>query len=186
LTRERVCLPLPANIMRECPGHPRVVVALDLGKSRVGVAISDELGLLAHPRPPLDGRDKKALLLALVEMAREEKVELFVVGLPLDMSGAAGPMATRAAGFARELTEAAGVPVELFDERWTTVEAGRMLRQSGVDARKGKGLVDGVAASVMLQSWLDRARGGASAGAQPLAMPPPPPVQRGKGGSRRR
>ena len=143
--------------MRERPDHCRVA-AIDLGKARVGVAIADELGLYAHPRPPLDGRDKKALLAALVTLAREEEVTGFLVGLPLDMSGASGHMASRAAAFARELGEASGLPVELYDERWTTVEAHRMLRQSGKNARHAKGLVDGVAAAVMLQSWLDRQR----------------------------
>jgi len=173
--------------MTERPGHPRVVVALDLGKARVGVAIADDLGLLAHPRPPLDGRDKKALLSALTDLAREERVELFLVGLPLDMSGGHGPMAAKATAFARELSEATGVPVELADERWTTVEAGRQLRQSGKGARESKGLIDGVSAAVMLQSWLDRASGGLSTAGPPLDMPPPPPQERGRGrGPRRR
>ncbi|HRI65472.1 MAG TPA: Holliday junction resolvase RuvX [Polyangium sp.] len=141
--------------MNERPSQPRAC-ALDLGKARVGVAIADELGLLAHVRPPLDGRDKKGLLSALIEMVREEGVGLFLVGLPLDMSGEAGPMAAKVEALAREIQGATGVPVELFDERWTTMEASRKLRQGGVAGRKQKGLVDGVAAAVMLQSWLDR------------------------------
>jgi putative holliday junction resolvase len=142
--------------MQERPGYPRAC-ALDLGKARVGVAIADELGLLAHVRPPLDGRDKKGLMAALTELVREEGVGLFVVGLPLDMSGMPGPMASKVEALAREIHAATGVPVEFFDERWTTVEASRKLRQGGVEGRRQKGLVDGVAAAVMLQSWLDRA-----------------------------
>lgn len=145
--------------MQERPGQPRAC-ALDLGKARVGVAIADELGLLAHVRSPLDGRDKKGLLAALTELVREEGVGLFIIGLPLDMSGTAGPMAAKVEGLAREIQAATGVPVELFDERWTTVEASRKLRYGGVEGRKQKGLVDGVAAAVMLQSWLDRRAGG--------------------------
>lgn len=144
--------------MQERPGQPRAC-ALDLGKARVGLAIADELGLLAHVRPPLDGRDKKGLLAALIELVREEGIGLFIVGLPLDMSGEAGLMATKVQLLAQEIQTATGVPVELFDERWTTVEASRKLRQGGVDARRQKGLVDGVAAAVMLQSWLDRRAG---------------------------
>jgi putative Holliday junction resolvase len=144
--------------MQERPGHPRAC-ALDLGKVRVGVAIADELGLLAHVRPPLDGRDKKRLLAALLELVREEGVGHFIVGLPLDMSGIPGPMAAKVEALAREIHAATGVPVELFDERWTTVEASRKLQQGGVEGRRQKGLVDGVAAAVMLQSWLDRAAG---------------------------
>jgi putative holliday junction resolvase len=171
--------------MTERPRHPPRACALDLGKARVGVAIADELGLLAHPRPPLDGRDKKALLRALAELVREEGVGLFLVGLPLDMSGAEGPMASRAGAFAREIAETTGVPVELFDERWTTKEAARKLRQGGVEARRQKSLVDGAAAAVMLQSWLDRARGGSSEGSAPLEMPLPP-EPRGRAGRDRR
>ena len=162
--------------MNERPGQPRAC-ALDLGKARVGVALADELGLLAHVRPPLDGRDKKGLLAALIELVREEGVGLFLVGLPLDMSGDAGPMAAKVEILAREIQAATGVPVELFDERWTTMEASRKLRQSGVEGRKQKGLVDGVAAAVMLQSWLDR-RGG-TGGALLLNVPPAPQVDRG-------
>jgi len=136
---------------------------------------ADELGLLAHPRPPLDGRDKKALLRALADLAREEGVGLFLVGLPLDMSGAAGVMASRASALAQEISEATGVPIELFDERWTTMEAARKLREGGVEGRRQKALVDGMAASVMLQSYLDRSRGSSAAPSLPaLEMPPPP------------
>jgi putative holliday junction resolvase len=166
--------------MLERPGQPRAC-ALDLGKARVGVAIADELGLLAHVRPPLDGRDKKGLLAALTELVREEGVGLFIVGLPLDMSGTAGPMAAKVEALAREIQAATGVPVELFDERWTTVEASRKLRQSGVEGRRQKGLVDGVAAAVMLQSWLDRAAAGRG-GEAILEMPPALDV--GRGGDR--
>jgi putative Holliday junction resolvase len=167
--------------MGERPGRPRVC-ALDLGKARVGVAIADELGLLAHPRPPLDGRDKKAMIRALGELAREEGVGLFLVGLPLDMSGAQGHMANRAADLAQEISQATGVPVELFDERWTTVEAARKLRESGTAGRTQKGVIDGMAAAVMLQAYLDRAQGFGSEGT--LVMPPPPPPPRGRGGRR--
>ncbi len=132
------------------------VLAIDLGKARVGVAVSDELGMFAHPRPALDGKSRKALLAALAALAREENVTRFLVGLPLEMSGAEGSAARKALAFAEELANATGIEVELVDERLTTVEAGRHLRAQGVSARAGKKLVDGVAAAVMLQSWLDR------------------------------
>jgi putative Holliday junction resolvase len=170
--------------MQERPGQPRAC-ALDLGKARVGVAVADELGLLAHVRPPLDGRDKKGLLAALNELVREEGVGLFIVGLPLDMSGERGPMAAKIEVLAREIQAATGVSVELFDERWTTVEASRKLRQGGVDGRRQKGLVDGVAAAVMLQSWLDR-KAGTRGGEAFLEMPPAPSVDQGGDRSSRR
>jgi putative Holliday junction resolvase len=135
------------------------VAAIDLGKARVGIAVSDELGLLAHPRPFLEGKSRKPLIAALVAMAREEGIERFLVGLPLEMTGEEGPAARRVMAFAQELANAAGVDIELVDERLTTVEAAQQLRASGINAREGKSLVDGVAASVILQSWLDARRG---------------------------
>lgn len=137
---------------------PQRVAAIDLGKARVGVAVSDELGLYAHPRPFLDGKSRKALLGALSALAREEEITRFLVGLPLEMSGVEGSAARRAMEFAEELASATGLEVELIDERLTTVEASRNLRASGISARRGKRLVDGAAAAVLLQSFLDRRR----------------------------
>lgn len=134
------------------------VAAIDLGKARVGVAVADELGLMAHARPFLDGKSRKALLAALVELCREEKIERFLVGLPLEMNGDRGPAAERALEFAQQLADATGVEIEMIDERLSTVEASRRLRDRGVKARDQKRLVDGAAAAVILQSWLD-ARG---------------------------
>jgi putative Holliday junction resolvase len=131
------------------------VAAIDLGRARVGVAVSDELGLLAHARPALDGSDRKRLLHRLSELAREEGVVRFVVGLPLSLSGSAGAAAERAARFCRELSEVSGVDCELVDERFTTVEADRRLAEAGVPKKKRAGLVDSEAAAVLLQHWLE-------------------------------
>ncbi|APR78474.1 Putative Holliday junction resolvase YggF [Minicystis rosea] len=135
------------------------VAAIDLGKARVGVAVADELGLMAHARPFLDGKSRKALLAALVELAREEKLQRFLVGLPLEMNGDEGPAAQRAMEFAQQLADATGVEIEMIDERLSTVEASRRLRDRGVKARDQRNLVDGAAAAVILQSWLDARRG---------------------------
>jgi putative Holliday junction resolvase len=134
------------------------VAAIDLGKARVGVAVTDELGLMAHARPFLDGKSRKALLASLVELAREEQLERFLVGLPLEMNGDHGPAAQRALEFAQQLADATGVEIEMIDERLSTVEASRRLRDRGVKARDQKSLVDGAAAAVILQSWLDARR----------------------------
>ena len=137
------------------------VAAIDLGKARVGVAVTDELGLMAHARLFLDGKSRKVLLRALVELAREDGITRFLVGLPLEMSGADGPAARRALAFAHERADATGVEVEMVDERLSTVEAGRRLHDGGVKAREQKGLIDGAAAAVILQAWLDgRGRAG--------------------------
>ena len=134
------------------------VAAIDLGKARVGLAVPDELGMMAHARPPLEGRNRKALLAELVLFARQEGIERFVVGLPLELDGSRGPAARRAAAFAQERADASGLDVELVDERLTTVEATRQLRASGVSSREAKGRIDGVAATVILQAWLDGRR----------------------------
>ena len=135
--------------------QPPRVAAIDLGKARVGVAVADELGLMAHARPFLDGRSRKALLRALADLAREDRIERFLVGLPLEMTGEEGPAARRALDFARELADAAGVEVEMIDERLSTVAAGRLLREGGVRGRDQKGRIDGASAALLLQSWLD-------------------------------
>lgn len=137
---------------------PARVLAIDFGKVRAGIAISDELGLYAHARPALDATNRKPLLAALTQIIRDEGVERLLIGLPLELSGDRGPAARRALQFAQELADATGIEVELIDERLSTVEAGRQLRASGVAGRKQKAMVDGVAASVLLQSWLDGRR----------------------------
>ncbi|HMI88721.1 MAG TPA: Holliday junction resolvase RuvX [Polyangiaceae bacterium] len=134
------------------------VAAVDLGKVRVGLAVSDELGLVAHPRPFLTGGQPRKIVAALVRLASAEGIERFLVGLPLDRRGDEGREASRARRFAQSLADAAGCEVELVDERLSTVEATRRLREGGVSAREGRKLVDGVAAAVLLQAWLDQRR----------------------------
>ena len=135
------------------------VAALDVGKVRIGLAVSDELGMLAHPRPAIDGRDRRRALREIVELAREEPVDRFVIGLPLDAEGREGPAARAARAFAETVAEATGCPVDLWDERFTTVEATRRLREGGHSAKKSRKKVDGAAACVMLQAWLDGRQG---------------------------
>lgn len=140
------------------PKPPARILAIDFGKARAGIAVSDELGMYAHARPPLDAKNRKALLAALTEIIRAESISRILIGLPLELSGDRGPAARRALQFAQEIADASGLEVELIDERLSTVEAGRQLRASGVEGRKQQALVDGVAASVLLQSWLDGGR----------------------------
>jgi putative Holliday junction resolvase len=134
----------------------RRAIAIDLGKARVGVAVTDELGLLAHSRGYLDGKSRKALLQELAALAREEQITTFVVGLPLEMDGAQGSAAQRALTFAQELADASGSNVEMVDERLSTVEATRRLGEGGVAGREQRTRIDGASAAVILQSWLDR------------------------------
>lgn len=133
--------------------------AIDLGAVRVGLAVSDELGLLAHPRPFLDGRSLGLALRRLAELARQEGIEVFVVGLPRALSGREGSPARRAREFADRLRLATGLPVELVDEWLTTREAQARLREGGWKEREWRSKVDSAAAAVLLQSWLDGRRG---------------------------
>ncbi len=129
--------------------------ALDLGSVRVGVAIDDELSLLAHPRGTLDARDDRAFLGALRAFADDQGVTRFVVGLPLDMRGGEGGAARRARATAQRIADATGRTVEMWDERLTTVQAKRALASSDVWGDKARSRVDEAAACAILQSWLD-------------------------------
>jgi putative Holliday junction resolvase len=131
------------------------VLALDLGAARVGVAISDVTATLASPLEtvPAGQHQRIAALVA------EEDVGLVLVGLPRNMDGSRGPAARSAAAEAAALAQALPVPVELVDERLTTVAADRALRQGARRGRARRQVVDQVAAAVLLQGWLDGAGG---------------------------
>jgi putative holliday junction resolvase len=131
------------------------ICALDLGAVRIGVAISDELRLLAHPRGALAAKPRPKMLDALKDLVREENVKRIVVGFPLDMRGTEGEAARRARLLAQEIADATGIEVELFDERLTTVEAQRALTASGLKREKARARIDEAAAVTILQAWLD-------------------------------
>ena len=131
------------------------VCGLDPGRARIGVAVDDELGLLAHPRGTLDPRDPRALAEALRALAKEEDVRRFVVGLPLHMTGGEGASARDARRLAQLVADATGCLVELWDERLSTVQANRALAASEVRGKKARAHIDEAAACAILQSWLD-------------------------------
>jgi putative holliday junction resolvase len=136
--------------------------AVDLGTVRVGLAIADELGLLAHPRPYLPGSNSRALLDALADLAGREGITLFLVGLPKKLDGVEGPAARRARRFAERLRERTRLPVELVDERLSTREARARLRERGLSDRQARERIDSAAAAVLLQGWLDSHRSAVS------------------------
>jgi len=141
------------------PKTVRKVAALDLGKVRVGLAVSDELGQLAHPRAPLDAKNRKALLGRLRDLAREEPLGRFLIGMPLALTGEHGPAARRAVSFAQQVADITGLEVEMVDERLSTVEAEGRLAELGLRGRETRQRIDGAAAAILLQSWLDARRG---------------------------
>lgn len=128
---------------------------IDYGSVRVGLAVADELGLLAHPRGFLQARPSGRLFEALRHLVADEGVGLFVVGLPKSMSGLEGPASRRVRKFAEELKQRTGVGVELWDERLTTVQARARLREQGVNDRDARSRIDSASAAVLLQCWLD-------------------------------
>ncbi len=125
----------------------------------MGLAVADELGLLAHPRPYLDGKNRVRVIASLCRLAREEGIGLFLVGLPINMDGSEGPSARRARKFATELEKKSRTRVELVDERLSTVEAQSLLHEQGLDARRSRQRIDSASAAVLLQGWLDGQRG---------------------------
>jgi putative Holliday junction resolvase len=134
-----------------------VVLALDLGTKRIGLAVSDADERIAFPAGVLESRGRARDVAAVGELIRERSVGCVVIGLPLHMSGRRGPEAEAAQRFADELAETAGVPVETLDERWTSREAERSLRELGRGGKKrARGEVDSLAATLLLRAFLER------------------------------
>lgn len=133
---------------------PRIL-ALDLGKKRVGIAVSDPLGVTAQGLKTYERRNRRADLDHIAALMREHDVEVAVIGLPLHLSGGSGRQAEHARHFAGALARHSGVEVVLWDERLTTVEASRVLRESGVSLEKRKRAVDRLSAVLILQNYLD-------------------------------
>lgn len=131
------------------------VLGLDLGDARIGVAISDPDRRLALPMGTVHVGQPPGELKAVAAIVAAQEASLVVVGHPISMSGAHGARATHAEGFADALRAILAVPVELHDERLSTVEAERTLREAGVTGQRRRAVVDETAAAVILQAWLD-------------------------------
>lgn len=139
------------------------VLGLDLGARRIGTALSDAGGSIAFPHGAIERRTPKQDLATLRALIRDERVEHIVIGLPVHMDGRVGPEAKAAQTFARGLAEATGMPVEVLDERWTTRQAERTLRESSSGRgrsrrreRVRRERVDAVAAALILRTFLER------------------------------
>jgi putative Holliday junction resolvase len=134
------------------------VLALDYGSRRIGIAVSDEEARFAFPAGFLACRGHERDLSALGELISERSIRRVVVGLPLHMDGRRGEMAAGAEKFANAIAEMTGLPVEMLDERWTTREAERALRESRRGRRKRREAVDATAATLLLRTYLEHAR----------------------------
>ena len=136
------------------PGKGRIL-ALDLGKKRIGLALSDPLGLTAQGLPTLQRVNIRTDLTELDRLATEHDVRLILLGLPLHMSGDEGRQAGHAREFAERLTERTGREVRFWDERLTTVAAQRVLKSSGISIAKRAKAVDRLSAQILLESFLE-------------------------------
>jgi putative Holliday junction resolvase len=131
------------------------ILALDLGRRRIGLAINDELGITAQGLATLQRKNNRTDLAALSRIVREKNVDRILVGDPLHMSGDSGVQSELAHQFAEMLGRHTGLEVKLWDERLTTVEASRVLRSSGIGIEKRARAVDQLSAVILLQSYID-------------------------------
>jgi putative Holliday junction resolvase len=131
------------------------VLALDVGKRRIGLALSDGLGLTAQGLPTLERTKIREDMDRLAEITQDKSVTLYLIGDPLHMSGDQSRQAQYIRDFADRLSKKTGVPVQFWDERLTTVQAQRVLKESGISIEKRARAVDKLAAVILLESFLD-------------------------------
>jgi len=131
------------------------ILALDHGTVRIGVAVSDVMKMMALPLEFIPADPFSKFLDRLKTLIQEKEIELIVIGLPRNMNGSYGPAALKVQEFAAVLKEAITVPIKLWDERLTSVQANRMLSDAGTKKSKQRAKVDQTAAALILQNYLD-------------------------------
>lgn len=131
------------------------ILALDYGKKRIGLAVSDPLGFTAQGLETLQRTRLREDLAKLAALAKDREVEMFLMGDPIRMNGEASRGSEAVREFALKLEEVSGLPVSFWDERLTSVEANRVLRESGISLEKRRAAVDRMAAVLLLQSYLE-------------------------------
>jgi putative Holliday junction resolvase len=136
----------------------RRILGVDFGKARIGLAVSDELGMLAHPLETIPGARIDEAAKRIAQIAREKNVERVVLGLPRHMGGEMGAAAAEVNAFADKLRPLLSCELVMWDERLTTTAALRALRDAGKKTKHTRGVVDQVAAQMILQGYLDRAQ----------------------------
>ena len=133
-----------------------IIMSVDLGKARTGLAVCDKTEFLASPYKVIFEKSPNKLPEKVVQAAMEAKAELIVVGLPKNMDGTEGESAQNARAFAEQLRELTGLPVDMQDERGTTITAHGYLNDTNTRGKKRKAVVDEVAATIILQDYLDK------------------------------
>src|SRR5580692_8383278 len=139
------------------------ILGIDHGTKRIGLAISDELGVIAQPLEFVLAEPFDKFLARLKEIIRAKEVELLLVGMPRNMDGSYGPAALKVQEFVAVLNETVGIPIKVWDERLTSAQANRFLIQGNVRRDKRKEKVDKTAAAILLQSYLDSSSSGGGA-----------------------
>ena len=134
------------------------MMALDLGDKRIGVATCDAGEVLATPLTTIQHTKHQRDIQTILALAVEQNVEQIVVGMPVSLSGDIGPQAKKAGRFAEKLASQADIPVEVADERYSTVDAQRLLYEAGGHGFKDRGRIDSAAAAVILQYYIDSRR----------------------------
>lgn len=135
-----------------------VILGVDLGKARTGVAVCDKSELLASPVEVVNEHNRERLLERVAQLAKARRAEQIVVGLPRNMDGSEGESAQNARVFGAELAEETGLPVDFSDERGTTITAHGFLNETNTRGKRRKATVDAVAATIILQDYLDYRR----------------------------
>jgi len=159
-----VCFLTPYNLVVSPSASPGRILALDVGARRIGLAVSDPLGITAQGLDTLHRTNKRTDLAHLKSLIAEYQVAEIVVGYPLKMSGLPGAQAEKVSAFAEELRRHFALPVHLWDERLTSTQANRLLRQTEISIRRRGQAVDRMAAILILQNFLESR----------LARPPAP------------
>jgi putative Holliday junction resolvase len=161
--------PLRASSLPAVPAARGVILAIDYGKKRLGLALSDELGMTSHPHATWNRVNRRRDLARLRELAHQKKVGRIVVGLPLRLDGTPTEMSEEAKSFAARVEKALGLPVEMMDERLSSWEARQTLTTANSNMRARRGSsgraepgkqtpLDQIAAAIILQDYLGRAR----------------------------
>ena len=132
-----------------------IIMAIDLGKARTGLSICDEDEILASPLEVIHEKDQKILTQKIIEKIKETNPQLIVVGLPKNMDGTIGDSAKYAQEFADDLKSKINLPIEMWDERRTTITANEYLNNAQVDGKKKKSIIDAVSATIILESFLN-------------------------------
>lgn len=130
------------------------ILGIDVGEARIGLALSDDLRMLAHPLETVHVKEGKPIH-HVAEVIKREKIATVIVGLPRNMNGTYGPAADKVKEFAKKLQNLAPCTVKFWDERLTTVAAQRSLHEAGRDVKKSRAVIDQVAAQIILQGYLD-------------------------------